>query len=147
MVAERDTVDRYMAAYLSERLGNEFTGRISGVAKYGIFVRLDENGADGIVPIRTIGREYFHYDRESNTLMGSDTGMILTLGMRVTVRLSEAEPVAGGIAFELLSIEDQGIAKGPSHKRGFSKRSGQRKRGKAKAKDAKVKRKVARRRK
>src|SRR5210317_2205745 len=87
MVAERDTVDRYLAAYLSERMGNEFDGRISGVAKFGIFVRIDDSGADGIIPIRSLGREFFHYDQAANTLVGSDTGLTLSLGMRVTVRL------------------------------------------------------------
>ncbi len=64
MLAERDTTDRYLAAYLSGRIGNEFTGRISGIARFGVFVKLDETGADGLVPMRELGREYFHYDRE-----------------------------------------------------------------------------------
>ena len=143
MVAERDTVDRYLAAYLSERMGNEFDGRISGVAKFGVFVRIDDSGADGIIPIRSLGREFFHYDAGANTLIGSDTGLTLTLGMRVTVRLTEAEPIAGGIAFELLSVNDAALPKGP---RKFSKTS-KKKMALAKKKDAKVKRKVQRRRK
>ncbi len=143
MVAERDTVDRYLAAYLSERMGNEFDGRISGVAKFGVFVRIDDSGADGIIPIRSLGREFFHYDAGANTLIGSDTGLTLTLGMRVTVRLTEAEPIAGGIAFELLSVNDTALPKGP---RKFSK-SSKKKMALAKKKDAKVKRKVQRRRK
>ena len=143
MVAERDTVDRYLAAYLSERMGNEFDGRISGVAKFGVFVRIDDSGADGIIPIRSLGREFFHYDAGANTLIGSDTSLTLTLGMRVTVRLTEAEPIAGGIAFELLSVNDNALPKGP---RKFSKTS-KKKMALAKKKDAKVKRKVQRRRK
>jgi ribonuclease R len=143
MVAERDTVDRYLAAYLSERMGNEFDGRISGVAKFGVFVRIDDSGADGIIPIRSLGREFFQYDAGANTLIGSDTGLTLTLGMRVTVRLTEAEPIAGGIAFELLSVNDTALPKGP---RKFSK-SSKKKMALAKKKDAKVKRKVQRRRK
>lgn len=140
MMAERDTTDRYLAAYLSERIGDEFAGRISGVAKFGIFVQIDESGADGIVPIRSLGREFFHFDAQTNTLMGSDTGLLLTLGQRVTVRLTEAEPVAGGIAFELLSIEDQALPRGP---RKFSKGS-KRKLVKHKRKADKIKRKVKR---
>ncbi|MCR9115023.1 MAG: ribonuclease R, partial [Rhodobacteraceae bacterium] len=73
MTAERDTNDRYLAAFLSERVGEEFTGRISGVAKFGVFVRLDDTGADGLIPVRALGREYFHFDRDAGTLMGSDT--------------------------------------------------------------------------
>ena len=74
MMAERDTTDRYLAAYLSERVGNEFSGRISGIARFGAFVKMDETGADGLVPVRSLGREFFHFDREAGTLMGSDTG-------------------------------------------------------------------------
>ena len=55
MVAERATTDRYLASYLSEKVGNEFEGKISGVAKFGFFVRLNESGAEGIVPVRTLG--------------------------------------------------------------------------------------------
>ena len=142
MVAERDTVDRYLAAYLSERMGNEFDGRISGVAKFGIFVRIDDSGADGIIPIRSLGREFFHYDQAANTLVGSDTGLTLSLGMRVTVRLIEAEPIAGGIAFELLSVNEAALPRGP---RKFSKGS-KKKMALAKKKEGKIKRKVQRRR-
>jgi len=141
MVAERDTVDRYLAAYLSERKGDEFDGRISGVAKFGIFVRIDDSGADGIVPVRSLGREFFHHDPKANTLIGSDTGLTLSLGMRVTVRLTEAEPVAGGIAFELLSVNDTALPRGP---RRFSK-TAKRKIALAKKKDSNTKRKVKRR--
>ncbi|MDP5218308.1 ribonuclease R [Ruegeria sp. 2205SS24-7] len=109
MMAERDTTDRYLAAYLSERVGNEFTGRISGIARFGAFVKLDETGADGLVPVRSLGREFFHFDREAGTLMGSDTGLIIAIGRRVSVRLAQATPVTGGLELELLSIEDQAM--------------------------------------
>jgi ribonuclease R len=107
MAAERDTTDRYLASYLSERVGSEMTGRISGVARFGAFVKLDETGADGLVPIRSIGREFFHFDREAQTLMGSDTGLEIGIGQRVKVRLVEAEPVTGGLMLEIVEIEDK----------------------------------------
>jgi ribonuclease R len=141
MVAERDTTDRYLAAYLSERVGNEFTGRISGIARFGAFVKLDETGADGLLPMRSLGREYFHYDAEAQTLMGSDTGMTIGIGQRVTVRLAEAVPVTGGIALELLEIEG---AKVPQGRQSPAGRSPRRKGTKAKKKSDKVKRKVSR---
>ncbi len=78
MAAERDTTDRYLAAYLSDRVGAEFAGRVSGVQRFGLFVKLDETGADGLIPIRSLGREFFHFDQASQTLMGADTG--LTIG-------------------------------------------------------------------
>jgi ribonuclease R len=105
MAAERDTNDRYLAAYLSDRVGAEFAGRVSGVQRFGLFIRLDETGADGLIPIRSLGREFFHYDEASQTLMGSETGLVLGIGQKVTVRLSEAVPITGGLILELLAVE------------------------------------------
>ncbi|MGD9919606.1 MAG: ribonuclease R family protein, partial [Paenirhodobacter sp.] len=109
MAAERDTTDRYLAAYLSDRVGAEFTGRISGVQKFGAFVKLDETGADGLIPVRSIGREFFHYDRDAQQLIGADTGVTIGLGQRVRVRLAEAVPVTGGLELELLELEGQAL--------------------------------------
>jgi ribonuclease R len=141
MTAERDTTDRYLAAFLSERVGEEFTGRINGIAKFGAFVKLDETGADGLIPVRSLGREFFHFDRDVGTLMGADTGLTIQLGQRVTVKLSEAAPVTGGIALELISIEGEKMPRGPAKGRGKPPR---RKQAKAKRKADKVKRKVKR---
>jgi ribonuclease R len=143
MMAERDTNDRYLAAFLSERLGEEFTGRISGIAKFGVFVKLDETGADGLIPVRSLGREYFHFDREAGTLMGSDTGLLIGLGQRVTVKLAEAAPVTGGIALELVSLDGETLPKGPRATRG---KPPKRKLGSAKRKAAVERRKAERKR-
>jgi len=105
MAAERDTTDRYLAAYLADRVGAEFAGRISGVQRFGVFVRLDETGADGLIPVRALGREFFHYDEGTQTLMGSETGLTLGIGQKVVVRLTEAVPVTGGLILDLLSVE------------------------------------------
>ncbi|SIO30605.1 ribonuclease R [Vannielia litorea] len=142
MNAERDTTDRYLAAYLSDRVGNEFTGRISGIARFGAFVRLDETGADGLIPIRSLGQEYFHFDRDAQELMGADTGRVIGIGQRVTVRLAEAVPVTGGLLLDLLELEGAAVKPGASAKRGRPVRRGE---GKGKAKATKA-RKVARRR-
>ncbi|MEP1329247.1 ribonuclease R [Pseudophaeobacter sp.] len=152
MIAERDTTDRYLAAYLSERVGNEFSGRISGIARFGAFVKMDETGADGLVPVRTIGREFFHFDAEAGTLMGADTGLMISIGQRVTVRLTQAAPVTGGLELELLTIEDEQLPKGGGgpgrggNRRSPAGRNVKRKAGKSKHKAAKVKRKVERNR-
>ncbi|MGH1355421.1 MAG: ribonuclease R [Thalassovita sp.] len=143
MMAERDTTDRYLAAFLSERVGDEMTGRINGVAKFGVFVRMDETGADGLIPVRSLGREYFHYDGDSNTLMGSDTGLTIGIGQRVTVKLLEALPITGGIALELISLDGKTMPRGPTGFRGRGKPP-RRKLAKAKRKSSKVKRKVER---
>lgn len=141
MLAERDTTDRYLAAYLSEWVGNEIDGRISGVTRFGLFVKLDGTGADGLVPVRSLGAEFFHFDADSHTLMGSDTGQTFRMGQRVTVRLLEAAPVTGGIALELIELDGKPLPSGPRPGRG---RPARRKEGKARAKTAKTKRKVAR---
>lgn len=141
MAAERDTTDRYLASYLSERVGTEMTGRVSGVQRFGAFVRLDETGADGLIPVRTIGSEYFHFDHDSQTLMGADTGLTIGLGQKVTVRLSEAVPVTGGLMLELLEIDGGAIPQGRRRKGGKPVR---RKPAKSLKKSQKVKRKVIR---
>ncbi|MFT7594103.1 MAG: ribonuclease R [Paracoccaceae bacterium] len=143
MMAERDTTDRYLAAYLSERVGSEFPGRISGIARFGMFVKLDETGADGLVPIRTLGREYFHFDADAGTLMGSDTGLTIGIGQRVTVRLAQATPMTGGLELELLTLEGKTLPRGSSSPAG---RSPRRKVAKGKRKSDKIKRKVDRKR-
>ncbi|MDO9527110.1 MAG: ribonuclease R [Gemmobacter sp.] len=112
MVAERDTTDRYLASWLADRVGADFTGRISGVQRFGLFVRLDESGADGLIPIREVGREFFIYDADTQTLTGGDSGIVIGVGLRVTVRLTEAVPVTGGLLLQLLTIEDR-VMPGP----------------------------------
>ena len=141
MVAERDTTDRYLAAFLSERIGAELHGRVAGIAKFGIFVKLDETGADALVPIRTLGAEYFDFNTESQTLMGSKSGTIIGLGQRAVVKLAEAAPVTGGLTAELISLDERTMPRGPSHGRGKPTR---RKVGSAKKKAAKTARKVKR---
>ena len=141
MAAERDTKDRYLAAFLSDRIGDEMTGRISGVQRFGAFVKLDETGADGLIPVRSLGAEFFHFDRDAQTLMGSDTGLVLSMGMRVTVRLAEAVPVTGGLMLELLEVEGTGM---PSPVRRGKGARFARKPAREKRKAAKVKRKVTR---
>ncbi|WP_407170024.1 ribonuclease R [Bradyrhizobium sp. ORS 111] len=103
MKAERETADRLIAHFLADRVGASFQGRISGVTRAGLFVKLDDTGADGLVPIRTIGTEYFNYDETRHALIGSRSGTMYRLGDVVDVRLVEAAPVAGALRFELLS--------------------------------------------
>ncbi|MCH2163705.1 MAG: ribonuclease R [Marinovum sp.] len=140
MVAERDTTDRYLAAFLAERVGDEFTGKISGIAKFGVFVKLDGTGAEGLIPMRNLGNEYFHFDRDAGTLMGADTGQIIALAQQVTVRLSEAAPVTGGMAFELLEIDGKAPRQGRGSRGKPSKRKLARAKKSEKARATKVKR-------
>jgi ribonuclease R len=103
MAAERDATDRYVAAFLADRVGAEFSGRITGVTRFGLFVRLDETGADGLVPVSKLGGEYFVHDDRSHALVGERTGARWPLGMTVQVKLAEATPITGGLLFEMLS--------------------------------------------
>ena len=144
MAAERDTTDRYLAAFLADRVGSTFTGRISGVQRFGLFVKLDETGADGLIPIRAVGREFFHYDEASQTLMGADTGLTIGIGQRVVVKLAEAVPVTGGLVLELVEIDGATITPGGRGRKGG--RYQPRKPGAASAKAAKLARKIVRKR-
>ena len=103
MKAERETVDRLIAHHLADRIGATFSGRISGVTRAGLFVKLDETGADGFIPARTLGADYYRYDEARHALIGDHTGESYRLGDTVSVKLVEAAPVAGALRFELLS--------------------------------------------
>jgi len=103
MKAERETNDRLIAHHLADRIGATFEGRISGVTRAGLFVKLAETGADGFVPARTIGDDYYRYQEARHALIGDHTGEAYRLGDTVTVKLVEAAPVAGALRFELLS--------------------------------------------
>ena len=103
MAAERDTVDRMMAAHLSEQVGATFAARITGVTRAGLFVALVETGADGFIPISTLRSDYYELDEARHALIGRHTGESFQLGDAVQVRLEEAAPVAGGLRFTLLS--------------------------------------------
>ena len=119
MKAERETADRLIAHHLADRIGATFTGRISGVTRAGLFVKLNETGADGLIPVRTLGSEYYNYDETRHALIGSRSGAMHRLGDVVEVRLVEAAPVAGALRFELLS-------EGVTAPRGGRMREGQR---------------------
>jgi ribonuclease R len=103
MAAERETVERLIAHHLAGRIGEEFDGRISGVTKSGLFVSLPAYGADGFVPVSTIGRDYYIYDEAHQALTGDKSGLGYRLGDSVRVRLAEAVPLAGALRFDILS--------------------------------------------
>jgi ribonuclease R len=103
MLAERETNDRLIAHFLADKIGATFQGRISGVTRAGLFVKLTETGADGFIPARSIGDEYFRFEEAARAMVGSRSGETHRLGDPVTVKLVEAAPVAGALRFELLS--------------------------------------------
>ncbi|MEQ9636444.1 MAG: ribonuclease R [Devosia marina] len=108
MLAERETSDRLLAQFLAERIGARFMGRVSGITRSGLFIRLLETGADGFIPASTLGQDYYRFVQERQAMIGERTGETFTLGDRVEVRLLEAAPVAGALRFELLSEGKRG---------------------------------------
>lgn len=101
MEAERETIDRYVAAFLSTRVGDIVETRITGVASFGFFATVDGIGGDGLVPISTLGDDYFRYDETSKTIEGDVSGTRYTIGQRLPLRLAEANPISGAMRFEL----------------------------------------------
>ncbi len=108
--AEREVVDRYTAAHLAAHVGARFAGRISGVTRFGLFVKLAETGADGLVPIRSLPSDYYHHDERNHRLVGKRTRRTFTLGDLVEVRLAEADVVTGGL---ILALEVEGATDRP----------------------------------
>ncbi len=101
MEAERGAVDRFTAAFLSGHVGAEFTGRISGVTRFGLFVTLDESGADGLVPMKSMNDDFYVHDEHAHALVGRRKGKIYRLGAGVHVRLKEADGLTGSTLLEL----------------------------------------------
>jgi len=101
MEAERDTIDRYVAAFLSERVGEVVAVRITGVQNYGFFATVEGIGGDGLMPVRDLGGEYFRFDETARELVGEQSGEVYALGGRLELRLAEANPVSGALRFEL----------------------------------------------
>ncbi|HEX8126125.1 MAG TPA: VacB/RNase II family 3'-5' exoribonuclease [Allosphingosinicella sp.] len=121
MEAERETLDRYVAAYLSERVGDLVDCRITGVQPFGFFATVEGLGGDGLVPVSTLGSDYYRYEESSQSLVGDDSGERFSPGQRLKLRLVEANPVSGGLRFELAEG-----ASAPAKGRGGPRRDGRR---------------------
>ena len=109
MEAERDTIDRYVAAWLSAHVGETFKTRITGVQKFGFFATIVDLGGDGLVPVSSLGREYFHYDEGAHALTGEDTGTRYTVGDLLELKLAEANPLTGALKFEVPDSDGKGV--------------------------------------
>jgi ribonuclease R len=133
MAAERDATARYISSFLADRIGATFEGRVSGVTRFGLFVRLNETQADGLVPISTLGNERWIHDETAHALVGEHSGERYPLGMRLDVRLEEATPISGGLVFSVLTDPlppVPGWRKSRQSRQGrFGKRNGKRRRG------------------
>ncbi|MDO9501877.1 ribonuclease R [Falsiroseomonas sp.] len=111
-MAERDAIDRYLAAFMATRVGEVFEARISGVTRFGLFVTVQENGASGIVPLATLPDDRWQLDEAGHAMSGRNTGLTFSLGQAVEVRLSEAVPRTGGMVFSLMQGDPRGTSRG-----------------------------------
>ncbi len=142
MAAERDAKDRFIAAFMAEKVGASFKGQISGVTRFGLFVKLDETGADGLVPIRSLGDEHFFHDEEAHALVGEETGALYRLADPVEVIIVEAAPITGGLRFDLVSEPCQYAERKPARRgrgsrgrdRGEGRKASRGKKGRGKGK-------------
>ncbi|MDF2095752.1 ribonuclease R [Aquibaculum arenosum] len=105
--AERDAIDRMTAAFLQNRIGEVFAGRIGGVTRFGLFVTLEQSGADGLVPISSLPDDYYVHDETQHSLVGRRWGRVYHLGQSVTAALVEAEPLTGGLILSLVESEEE----------------------------------------
>jgi ribonuclease R len=121
MEAERDTIDRYVAAWLSSRIGETFDTRITGVQSFGFFATIMGLGGDGLVPVSTLGREHFRYEEAARALVGEDSGTRYSVGDRLKLKLAESNPLTGALKFEPLDSDGNPIeargSRGASRKR------------------------------
>jgi ribonuclease R len=100
-LAERDAIDRYLAAFMADKVGARFAARISGVQRFGLFVTVTGSGASGLVPVSSLPDDFWMHDEASQTLTGRRSGRTFRLAQEVTVRLTEASPLTGGMIFSL----------------------------------------------
>lgn len=105
--AERDAVDRLTAAYMSDKVGAIFQGRVNGVTRFGLFVTLDDSGADGLVPMSSLPDDRYDHNEAKHCLIGRRWGRVYSLGDRVAVRLMEATPVTGGLVLQMIEGDDE----------------------------------------
>jgi ribonuclease R len=104
VMAERNAMDRYVAAFMAGHVGAAFQGRVTSVTRFGLFVALDGTGADGLIPVRSLGQEFFRHDEGRQLLIGERTGETYGLGDRLEVKLLEADAATGGLLFEVLDV-------------------------------------------
>jgi ribonuclease R len=104
VAAERGAMDRYVAAFMAAHVGATFPGRVTSVTRFGLFAALDASGADGLIPIRSLGQEFFRHDEGRQMLIGERTGETFGLGDRLRLKLAEADIATGGLLFEIVDV-------------------------------------------
>ena len=83
-------------------MGEVLDTRITGVASFGFFATVEGIGGDGLVPVSTLGDDYYRFDEGARTLTGDATGTVYAAGQMMKLRLAEASPISGALRFELV---------------------------------------------
>ena len=126
VAAERSAMDRYVAAFMAAHVGATFPGRVTSVTRFGLFAALDASGADGLIPIRSLGQEFFRHDEGRQMLIGERTGDTFGLGDRLRLKLAEADIATGGLLFEIVDViervERHALPRGQRHARNAPRR-------------------------
>ena len=125
-LAERDAIDRYLAAFMTDKVGQHFAARISGVIRFGLFVTVLDSGASGLVPISSLPDDFYIHDEARQTLTGRRNGLEFRLTQEVEVRLAEASPVTGGLVFHVMQGAGDGNTARKSPRGAGMKREGRR---------------------
>jgi ribonuclease R len=118
ITAERDAIDRFTTLFLADKIGTVFPARISGVARFGLFARLDETGADGMIPFNALPHDFYHFDEARHALIGQRTKRSYQLGMLVKVRLEKADKLTGSLGFVIVEEDQKKPPRHESRKRG-----------------------------
>ena len=123
MVAERETNDRFTAVFLANKVGEIFQAKVSGVTRAGLFLSFDDTGADALVPISSLGNDFFNFDADKHMLVGKRTGETFRLADRLSVRLREVDIVTGSMIAEVIDGRDGGKTEAGSSRRPPPRRS------------------------
>jgi ribonuclease R len=127
-LAERDSTDRYLALYLQHRVGEVFSGRVSGVTKYGLFVTLPESGASGFLSMANLPDDFWMHDEAGQSLIGKRSRKTYQLAQTLDVRLLEARPVTGGLLFGPAEGMPATYSRGPRTQKTSTKHKSKRRR-------------------
>lgn len=104
--AERDTVARYLSSYLEPSVGLDFDVKISGLTTAGIFVCVENLGADGLIPMRTLPADNYQLSSGNSEMVGAANGRRFLMGDMLKARLIEASSLTGALAFKLVDEQD-----------------------------------------
>lgn len=101
--AERDSIKFMQVKFMEQHIGEEFTGVISGVADFGFWVQIPENGAEGLIKLRDLMDDSYSYDAKTHSVQGSKTGNKFQLGDQVTIKVMKANLIQKQLDFKIIS--------------------------------------------